>query len=77
MSAQQLALDGHDSRVRVYINKSCLCDWSLGDRCWAARCVACGEALTKHAFSEDDAHAEAVAALDKPGHFQHKCKAAA
>ena len=73
----QLALDGRDARVRVYRNRSCLCDGSLGCGCWAARCVACGQPLTKHAFSEDEAYAEAVAALDQPGHFQHRCARAA
>lgn len=70
MSAQ-LALDGRDTRVKTYLGR-CLCY-----PCWCGRCVACGEALTRHAFTEDDAYVEALHALDHPGHFQHKCKAGA
>jgi hypothetical protein len=64
-----------DTRFRVYASKSCLCSGSVGALCWQARCNACGAPLTKHAFTEDDARAEAVHALDQPGHFQHRCKA--
>lgn len=69
----QLTLDGRDSRVKTYRNRSCLCDGSLGDPCWAARCVACGKPLTKHDFTEQQAHDGAVDALDRPHHFQHRC----
>lgn len=61
----QLALDGRDSRIKTYRNSSCLCDRGAGDACWAARCLACGEPLTKHAFTEQNAHDEAVHALDE------------
>lgn len=70
---EQLALI-ESPRWRVYRNRRCLCDESLGCGCWCARCVACGEPLTKHAFTEQDAHTEAEEALDMPGHFQHRCK---
>ncbi len=69
MSAQ-LALDGRDSRVRTYLNKRCLCY-----PCWCARCVACGQALTKHDFTEESAASSALDALDRHGHFQHRCPA--
>lgn len=67
----QLTLDGRDTRVKTYLGY-CLCS-----PCWCARCVLCGVPLTKHAFTEEDAHDEAVHALDQPGHFQHHCKEAA
>jgi hypothetical protein len=67
----QLALDGRDSRVQTYVQTAYGPDW------WAARCVACGTPLTKYAFTEEDAIAEAVHALDSPHRFQHRCEKAA
>lgn len=64
----QLSLDGRDPRVKTYVQR-----W-YGPNWWAAKCVACGEWLTKYAFTEQDAHDEAVSALDAPSHFQHECK---
>lgn len=68
MEARQLTLDGRDTRVKTYVQKHYGPDW------WAAKCVACGAALTKYAFTEQNAHDEAVHALDVPGHFQHRCR---
>lgn len=46
---------------------SCLCD-----PCWQARCQ-CGVVLTKHAFTREDAHGEALDVLSRKSaaHFGH------
>lgn len=64
----ELTLDGRDPRVKTYVQKHYGPDW------WAAKCVACGEALTKYAFTEEEAYAEAVDALDRPHRWQHRCR---
>lgn len=52
---------------RVLLNK-CLCY-----PCWAARC-RCGTWLTKHAFTEDDAYAEAEDAITRTDRWGHSCE---
>jgi hypothetical protein len=64
----QLTLDGRDTRVKTYLGR-CLCH-----PCWCGKCAACGTALTKHAFTEDEAYAEAIDALDNPQYrWRHVC----
>jgi hypothetical protein len=53
-------------RVRIYLSKWCQCY-----PCWCGKCTVCGGALTKHAFTEDDARAEALAALERD-HVCHR-----
>lgn len=63
-------LDGRDTRIETYLGR-CLCS-----PCWCARCVRCREVITKHNFTEQDAHDDAVDALERVSQFQHHCKAA-
>lgn len=58
------------SGYRVLLNKSCLCY-----PCWSAKCRGCGKWLTKHAFTEDDAAAEAQDALTRTDRWGHNCGA--
>lgn len=65
---KQLALI-EQPRWKVYLGK-CLCY-----PCWCARCTSCGEPLTKHAFTEQDAEAEAFHALTRTDRWRHDCPA--
>ena len=53
--------------MKVFINRSCLCY-----PCWSAKCE-CGAWLTKHAFTEEDARAEAEDALTRTDRWRHEC----
>lgn len=52
---------------RVYEIKRCC------SPCFGAKCLACGEWLTKHDFDPEGACSCAESALNQPGHFQHVC----
>lgn len=71
-AAQQLTLDGSDTRFRVV-----RCEqrrWT--SPCYGARCTACDGWLTKWDFDEESAAACARQALDPSYQWAHNCKAA-
>lgn len=54
--------------VSTYKVKRC-----CGDPCWCGKCMTCGEVLTKHAFTEEEALAEATEAKRRLDVRRHQC----
>lgn len=57
-----------DPRYRVLLNKSCLCY-----PCWSAKCSGCGAWLTKHAWTAEEADAEAAHEFTRTDGRGHAC----